>query len=213
MKKLILKTALITFGVTLVLAVSLFGIVSFCAPAMMMRFCESLGLDNIGGDYAYQEYQNTNRLDYLAHAFETAAENGSYAVADERFEELYGAQDSARREEFSEYCVLQNERSLGDRIPEEISSYDYRKVVCGLAARVKYHLAQTDDQKSALCTFAIEESPASLTPESPVFALALEAIGEENGTFCTMLSEKIVASDKFDKSNEHYQNLIKFLGN
>lgn len=211
MKKLVLKTALITFGVTLVLAVSLFGIVSFCAPAMMMRFCESLGLDNIGGDYAYQEYQNTKQLDYLAHSFEVAAENGSFVVAEDRFEEFYGEEGSARRQEFSDYCTLQNTLSLGDSIPEEISSYDYRRIVCGIASRVKYHLAQTDDQKSAVCAFAIEESPAALTAESPVFALALEAIGERNGAFCQMLSERLSAEGKFDKSNEHYQNLIKFL--
>ncbi len=207
MKKLILKTALITFGVTLILAVSLFGIVSFCAPASMMRFCESIGLENISGDYAYQEYQNTKKLDYLAHSFEIAAQNGSYAVADERFEELYGETGSEQRMAFVEYCGSQSNSALPDGVPD----YDYRAYLCGRAATVKYHLALTDDEKSAVCSFAIEETRPALSAESPVISLALACIDGKDKEFCTLLLQRVEEEQKFVKSNDHYQNLIKFL--
>ncbi len=207
MKKLILKTALVTFGVTIILAISLFGIVSFCAPASMMRFCESIGLENISGDYAYQEYQNTKKLDYLAHSFEIAAENGSYSVADERFCELYGETGSDRRLEFAEYCTAQDNSSL----PQEAPDYDYRAYLCGRAAAVKYHLAQTDDEKAAVCDFAIGETRPQLSADSPVISLALACIDSKDSEFCTLLLGRVEGEQKFLKDNSHYQNLVKFL--
>lgn len=207
MKKLVLKTALITLGVTLVLAVSLFGIVSFCAPASMMRFCESIGLENISGDYAYQEYQNTKKLSYLAHSFEIAASSGSYSVADERFEELYGGDESDERTAFADYCAGQNQVSLPDGVPD----YDYRAYLCGRAASVKYHLALTDDEKAAVCAFAISESAAELTPESPLISLALAAIDKKDSAFCGLLLTRVRAESKFNRENPHYQNIVKFL--
>ncbi len=206
MKKLVLKTALITLGVTIILTISLFGIVSFCAPASMMRFCESLGLDNISGDYAYQEYQNSKQLSYLAHAFEVAADHGNYTKADERFEELYG-EDDAGRQEFVAYCTAQNAAELPGGVPQ----YDYRSYLCGLASRVKFHLALTDDERSAVCAFAIEESPAELSAESPVITLAIEAIDAEDAEFCRLLLLQVRAEGKFNAENEHYLDLIKFL--
>ena len=207
MKKLILKTALITFGVTLILAVSLFGIVSFCAPASMMRFCESIGLESIGGDYAYQEYQNTKNLAYLAHSFELASEKGNYALADERFEELYGQEGSETRIAFIAYCKEQNNSSLPDGVPD----YDYRSYLCGRAAGVKYHLAETVDEKAAVCDFAILETGAELSQDSPLFSLALAAIDGGDKAFCTLLLGRVRAETKFKQENVHYQNLIKFL--
>ncbi len=207
MKKIILKTALITFGVTIVLAISLFGIVSFCAPASMMRFCESIGLENISGDYAYQEYQNTKKLDYLAHSFEIAADHGSYSVADERFEELYGESGSERRQEFAEYCAQQDNSALNEKVPD----FGYRAYLCGQAATVKYHLALTDDEKSAVCDFAIGETAEALSEDSPVISLAVACIDNKDGDFCSLLLGKVEGERKFLKENAHYQNLVKFL--
>lgn len=207
MKKIILKTAVITFGITFILAVSLFGIVSFCAPARMMSFCESLGLENIGADYAYQEYQNTGDLRYLAHAFEVAANNRSYEVADSRFAELYGEQDSARRADFLAFCGRQN----NDSLPAGVPDYDYRASLCGLAACVKYHLALTDDQKSDVCAFAISETPAAFPEESPVIALAIEAIGRGDAPFCTLLLSDVKAETRFETDNVHYRKLVSSL--
>lgn len=207
MKKLILKTALITVGVVMILAVSVFGIVSFCAPASMMRFCESIGLKNISGDYAYQEYQNSRDLSYLAHAFEVAADNGSYAVAEERFEELYGEEESDARTAFAAFCEQQNTVSL----PQGVPDFNYRSYLCGRAATVKYHLAVTDDEKEAVCAFAIYETGEEFLPESPLMSLAIEAIEKEDVPFCSLLLNQVKAETKFDEQNTHYLNLVKFL--
>ena len=76
MRKIVLKTAIITLGVTIILAVAVFGIVSLIAPAQMMRLTLSLGLDRIGADYAFQEYERSGDVDYLARSFEICAAGG-----------------------------------------------------------------------------------------------------------------------------------------
>lgn len=207
MKKLVLKTAFITLGVTLIMAVSLFGIVSFCAPSTMMRFCESLGLSNISGDYAYQEYQNSKDLEYLAHAFEVAEKSGNYSVAEERFEELYGEDGSDQRTVFAEFCLMQNEVPM----PEGVPQYDYRSYLCGRATCVKYQLALTNDEKSEVCAFAISETPAEMTEESPLISLALRAKDAGDSAFCNLLLAAVRSENKFNTQNEHYVNLIKIL--
>lgn len=207
MKKLILKTALITFGITLILAVSAFGIVSFCAPATMMRFFDTLGLHNISGDYAYQEYQNSRDLSYLARAFEVAAENRSDLVAEDRFEELYGEDGSEEREAFARFCDEQTNVGL----PDEAPRYGYRAYLCGRAACVKYRLAQTEDEKDAVCSFALSETSDAFSQDSPVIALTLEAIGAKDADFCSLLLARVKGTARLDGESEHYLNVIKFL--
>lgn len=207
MKKLILKTALITFGITIILMVSLFGILSFCAPSAMMKLFDSLGLENISGDYAYQEYQHTKVLDYLARSFEIAASNKKDDVAESRFEELYGEDGSERRSEFGEYCVSQNGKALPDKVP----AYDYRAYVCGLAACVRYRSAVTDTEKEAVYAFAVSETPSDLPAESPVIALIVEAAENNDRAYCSYLSQSLDGEGKFDKESENYLNIKNLL--
>lgn len=207
MKKLILKTALITFGVTLILAVSLFGIVSFCAPASMMRFFDSIGLENISGDYAYQEYQNTKDINYLVRAFEIAAANGNDSIAEERFEELYGEEGSERRAAFADYCALQQNASLPDGVPD----YNVREYLCGRAVCVKYRLAKTDEEKSEVVDFAFSESESRLTSEGTVVSLAVEAIESGDEEFCAFYLGRIRDEEKFDPEDGEYVIIINHL--
>lgn len=207
MKKLILKTALITLGSILILAVTLFGIVSFCAPAAMMRFFYSIGLENLSGDYAYQEYRNTKDIGYLVYSFEIAAAIENNAVAEDRFEELYGETGSKERAAFAEYCIRQDEGSVPGGIPH----YNFRAYLCGRAACVKYRLALTDEDRDAVCEFSLSETAAEMSEESPVMVLALEAIRADDPSFCELLLSKVETSVKFNQQNEHYENLIKFL--
>lgn len=211
MKKLIIKTAFITFGVTVVLAVSLFGILSFCAPAAMMRLCDFIGLDGVGADYAYEEYRNGGDLGYLVRSVEMEMSAGNYAEAAKRFDELYGDENETpkQREAFSDYCNAQ-----GNSSPAGVPERTFRHYICGLAARAKYHLAQTDDQKLAVCAFAVSETETAVSADSPVFALALEAIRERNGDFCALLRARLMElgeEGRFDPSNEHYCKLIEYL--
>ena len=62
MRKIVLKTALVTLGVVIVLAVAAFGIASLCIPATMSELTYSLGMDLISSDYAYQEYERSGGL-------------------------------------------------------------------------------------------------------------------------------------------------------
>lgn len=207
MRKTIIKTIFITLGVMLVVALSVFGIVSFCAPASMMRLCNSIGLKKMSGDYAYQQYQNTDDISYLARSFEIAVETKDDNIAEKRWEELYGEAESERREQFGIYCREQTVES----VPEDMRNYDYRSSVCGLAARVKYRLALSDEEKGEVCDFAIEESEANLSPESPIFLLAAEAAKAKDTEFCKLLHEKIESEYKFLRNNEYYITMMQFL--
>lgn len=74
MKKTITRTALITLGITLIVAIAVFGIVSFCLPSVMMDFTASLGMKSLSGDYAFQEYERSGNIDCLVRSFVIAAE-------------------------------------------------------------------------------------------------------------------------------------------
>ena len=86
MRKLVLKTALITLGVVLVLAVAAFGVISLCAPAVMCDFTLSLGMESVSADYAYQEYQRSGDLAYLARSVELAAGRNDAKAEEQRTE-------------------------------------------------------------------------------------------------------------------------------
>lgn len=210
MKKLIIKTALITLGVALILAVSIFGIVSFVAPAAMMRFCDSIGLDSLSGDYAYQQYHLSGEIDYLARSFEIAASIEKDAVAATRFEELYGEAGSDQRSAFYEYCSMQNAQGTSS-LPEEVSGYDYRLVICAKAAVVRYRLAQTEEDFLALCDFVIEETDSEFTVDCPVAVLAAESAFKSDTYFCALLRFRLLQENKFNTKNTHYINILKIL--
>ncbi len=213
MKKIILKTALITFGVTLILAISAFGITSFCAPAVMMDLTDSLGLESISGDYAYQEYQHSKDISYLARSFEIAAECGNDSVAKSRFDQLY------EHEEFGAYCEAQDEIEMQDGVPV----IAYRAYVCGNGACVMYRLARTEEEKADVYAFALSETDASFPRSNPLSVLAVEAAYAKDGAFCAMLLSAISAEEKFsdlraemgvesDSENcRHYIDIITIL--
>lgn len=211
MKKLILKTAVITLGVTLILAVSVFGIVSYVAPSAMMRFCDSLGLESISGDYAYQQYQISGDIDYLARSFELAAASDKDTVAVERFVELYGEENSEQRAAFYEYCSAQNNAETHEKLPAEVREFDYRSVVCSKAALAMYRLAETDEQKEALCDFVIEETEFNFTADCPAVALSVEVASQKDRAFCTLLRFRLMSENKFNTQNTHYINILKIL--
>ena len=211
MKRLIFKTAIITLGVVLILAVSVFGIVSFVAPHAMMRFFDSLGMDTISGDYAYQQYQISGDIDYLARSFELAAAGEKDAVAAVRFEELYGEENSEQRAAFYEYCSAQNNAETDKSLPEEVRGFDYRSVVCAKAAIVMYHIAETEEQKDALCDFVIQETEFDFTTECPAVVLAAEAASQKDREFCAKLRFRLMSENKFNTQNTHYINILKIL--
>lgn len=187
MKKLILKTAIITFCIAVVLAICVFGVVSFCAPAVMMRFTASLGMENVSGDYAYQGYGQTQDIAYLARSFEIAARNQDDQVADGRFDELIA------HEEFEAYCAEQSVEGL------EIS---YRDYIFASGVCVKYRLARTDEEKEEICELALQETARSFPSGNPALMLAVEAAQAEDGAVCHYLLEKLPLSE-FEENDDY----------
>ena len=211
MKKLILKTAVITLGVTLILAVSVFGIVSYVAPSAMMRFCDSLGLESISGDYAYQQYQISGDIDYLARSFEIAAMREKNVVASERFDEFYGEEGSERRNAFVDYCNSQDSEENAILVPSSDFTSDYRSYVCAQATLVKFRLAITQEERQGVCVFAVRETGAEIAPLSPLSALAEQKSVTDDSEFCFMLLGEIRAESKFNTTSERYLYIVNLL--
>lgn len=188
MRKIVFKTIFITLGIVLILAISAFGILSFAAPKAMMNFSASLGLDAISGDYAYQEYRRSGDINYLAYAFEVAANEGRPAAA-ERFEEFY------ENEGFASYCTEQDGQDLGEDIPK----LNYRSYACGLGACALYAVAETDEEKLEVYTFALSETSEEFEPSNPVVSLALAACEADDAEFCGIILDNLENEDKFNE--------------
>ena len=136
MRKIILKTAFITLGVVIVLAVAAFGVASLCVPAAMSDLAYSLGMEAISSDYAYQEYERSGDLAYLARSFELAATHGRDEQAEERFDILYASDG------FADLCAQRDAQIPPVVVEGEQITYSYRDYVCGLEACVMYRLAR-----------------------------------------------------------------------
>ena len=188
MRKIVFKTIFITLGIVLILAISAFGILSFAAPKAMMNFSASLGLDAISGDYAYQEYRRSGDIEYLARAFEIAAFEGRSDAAAERFEELY------ENEGFSDYCKAQDGVELGEDIPEN----NYRSYACSLGASALYAVAETDDEKLEVYTFALSETSGEFEGNNPLCSLSSAAAGAGDAAFCKTILDNMQKEQKFN---------------
>lgn len=188
MRKIVFKTIFITLGVVLILAISAFGILSFAAPKTMMSFSASLGLDAISGDYAYQEYRRSGDLDYLAYAFEVAAQEGRPDAAAERFEEFY------ENEGFTDYCKAQDETDLGEDIPK----LTYRSYACSLGAEAFYSVAETEEEKLEVYTFALSETWGDFQPNNPLCSLVRAASEAGDAAFCKTILANIQKEQKFN---------------
>ncbi len=192
-----MKTALITLGVVLVMAVALFGVVSLCAPALMSDFTYSLGLDAVSADYALQEYRSSGDLVYLSRAFERTCGRDD-AQAEECFDLLYAD------EGFEELCAAR-EREL----PASALPAGYRGYIAGLGACVKYRLADTQEEKEAALLLAAAETDAAFPASNPLYRLALEAAAKEDAAFSQRLLSAL--SDASYAHNTHYTKIVNIL--
>ena len=188
MRKIVFKTIFITLGIVLILAISAFGILSFAAPKAMMNFSASLGLDAISGDYAYQEYRRSGDINYLAYAFEVAANEGRPDAAAERFEEFY------ENEGFTDYCKAQEGEDLGEDIPK----LKYRSYACGLGACALYAVAETDEEKLEVYTFALSETSGEFEGNNPLCSLSSAAAGAGDAAFCKTILDNMQKEQKFN---------------
>lgn len=195
MKKLILKTAIVTVCITLILAVSAFGIASLSAPSFMMRITASLGLDVMSGDYAYAEYERSGSLYYLARSAEIAAGTAHYRTAEERYGQL------TESEGFSEFCAEQD-KAVGS---SEYVKGTFEQYVYAQSALVRY---KTGEKQSAV-EYAEAHCDRSFPANNVYIVLTVEGIGANDKEFCALLSESM-ASAGFAE-NEDFNNIKKIL--
>ncbi len=197
MKKLIIKTALITFVSAIVFAAALFGILSLFAPAAMMRFTASLGFRQLSGDYAYSVYTSTGDIEYLAYSCETAAESVQNVTA-ERYALLI------EHDGFSAYCQQKDAEVAGSEYAEYVLSdyaqYSYGKYACAL-------LRQGNGEGAI--DFALSHLNGEFGQNNCVTALAMEGIRTQNEPFCQNLAARLKASEFAE--NENCKEIISVL--
>ena len=198
MRKLVLKTALLTLGVLLVLAVAVFGVLSLCAPALMCDFTASLGLETVSGDYAYQEYQHSGNIAYLARSFELSA-RGDDVNAERRFDLLYGSED------FDEMCAARD----GQTASADVQLGSYHDYLCGMGACVKYRLAQTQEEYNEALALAVSETDEAFPVANPLYMLSVEAASADDAAFCAALLSAF--EDAEFTQNGNYVNIVNIL--
>ena len=196
MKKLVLKTAFITLGASIVLVFALFGILSLAAPKVMMNFTDKLGLAGLSSDYAYEEYKRSGDLDCLTRSFLIAAERKQDDDANERFEAL------RKDKGFEKYCA----KASGPDV-DGVPAYDFRAYLFGQAARVKYRLAKTAAKKTAVIDFAIAATDDDFALGNPVISLAAEAARAKNHDFCGELARRLNEEERFER-NALFNNIV-----
>ncbi len=197
MRKLVLKTALVTLGVLLVLAVAVFGVLSLCAPALVCDFTASLGMETVSADYAYQEYQRSGSLSYLARSVELCAGRDDENAC-RRFDLLYAADG------FEEMCAS---RDVTQDSPVRLGSYhDY---ICGVGACVKYRLAQTQAEYDEALSLALEETDIEFPVANPLYRLSVEAASAGDEAFCASLLA--VYEDADFTHNTDYLTIVNIL--
>ncbi len=198
MKKLILKTALITFWTAVACGAVLLLILDLAAPKFMMDFTGSLGMKSVSANYAYDEYERSGDPAYLARAFLILENNGEDKKALVRWEELYES------EGFGAYC------ETGAPEGEDLPAYSYRDYLTGCAARLKYRLSGSSAAgKTAALTFALSETKPTFPQGNPVIALSAEAMKKEDGAFLGEIYGAL--SDPIFERNAEYTRLMKQL--
>lgn len=175
---------------------SLFGVLSLFVPYEMSNFTYSLGLYTLSGDYAYQEYERSGDINYLARSFEIAYRHGSARKAETRFDCLVA------HEGFSDYCA-----AIDAAEEDTIRSEDF---FYGMGACVKYRLAKTEEEKRAVCAFAMEHTADSFPSGNPMMALSVEGANKQDEAFCSLLLSALQGERSFEE-NEYYTNIVKFL--
>ncbi len=200
MKKLVLKTALITLCSAVLAGALVIMILCFAAPRAMMEFTASLGMESLSGNFAYSEYGRSGDLTCLARSYLIALEEGDDAKALERWEKLY-----ADRDAFSAYC------RDGKPETDELPAYSYRDYLTGSAARMKYRLAGDGAEKAEVLDFAFSETEKSFPEGNPVVALSAEAISRQDKAFAGEIYSRLNASD-FEQ-NQDFMRLKEALEN
>ncbi|MBR7186727.1 MAG: hypothetical protein IKD43_04510 [Clostridia bacterium] len=203
-KQLFWKTVFLTIGVTVILALSAFGIASLLVPAAMMDFAASIGLKGISGDYAYQEYERSGDIAYLARSFIISADLKRDRTAESRFNALYES------EGFEAHCEKVGDIVVEDGEGNELARASYRGYLCGLAARMYYRLAATEEDKIAVIAFASLETEASFPQANPLIALTLEATGAEDKAFCRLILSELQTGGYRTEATD-LQNIINIL--
>ncbi|MGN0823059.1 MAG: hypothetical protein ACI4NG_04735 [Candidatus Gallimonas sp.] len=205
MKKLVVKTALVTLGATILLLGLFFGISAACSPAAMMRLTAAFGMDEASGRYAYDVYVQSGDLSCLAYACEIAIAHKSDDAAIERLDALFKedafAEICASRDgDLSEYNSAQESAGSGISVSGGYDQYLYGGYACAL-----YRLGRAEEASA----FAIGKTGAEFSANNASVALALEAVQNKDKQFCAEFARSLSASAA--RENEDCKKFIQIL--
>ena len=210
LKKIIIKSALTTFGIVVGFAVVVFVILSFGFPSTAASWSYQLGNNGIATKYAALYYSYTGETDDLATCtlYAISSDKDSYII--EYCEKLIDCDD------FSEYC---------DEYDASYSGVDFRQYIYGRLARSYYF---TDDLQSAIgvAVEALDESfdreqfvldgdfvctISSFPVGNALGTLALSVINSEDGTAAAFLLEVLenVQTELLNAEQLNYFNTLQ----
>ncbi len=102
MKKVLIKTAVLTFVAVILLTVLVFSALSIFSPGVMADFTENLGMDKLSLSFSVRKYENTEDLSDLHTVLFKANDLENYSLLVEYSETM--TKDS----DFLSFCERQN---------------------------------------------------------------------------------------------------------
>ncbi len=198
MKKLILKTALITFASAILILVIVFGSLSIWAPSIMCEFTASIGLKGLSGGFAYSAYEATGEIDYLAYAC-TVASDGKEAITVERYEKLF------EEEGFLQYCAAQDELQRGNFAGLPMGSYAqycYGNYACAL---------YREGEASGAIAFVFTALEGRFEESNCAISLSLAIVQANDKTNATQMKTQLEAYSVASEDEPRKQEIITIL--
>ena len=176
MKNFVVKTAVKTFLIILVLAVVAFGVFNFACPQYMASFAEQIGNYDMALSYASLRYSYTGDTRDLARCFEDAilADDDSSIV---RYgDEFFQKEDRAQ---------VMYELSLESYDPSTQNYIDYFNFFGGRLVRARY----SQDDFSGALALDLNNGTSSFAYGCPLMSLTAEVVGSQDKTNAPALLE------------------------
>lgn len=197
MGKLIAKTAAITLGAIVVLALILLGMFSWFAPGIMVSITDSLGLDGACATYSISVYNRSGEIEDLAVAVERCYNIGDYQNTAELGARLLADED------FAQYC---EQRDAAESSPLVVSSY--RQYAAGIVAESQY---RTGNGTFALNT-AFDALGDTFSYNNAVVMVGMVAIDSQDAAFCGEMLNRLDAlplDEDIDQDLKSFKDMLR----
>lgn len=200
MKKVVVKTAFLTFAVVFAVAVIALVVLFFGFPQTAADMFENTGDYKSAARFAAIRYSRTDDIDDLGRVV-----MDSILAADDEYVEKYG-QELIAKKGFDEYCAREDEYYGGKG---EISEYtsSFKQFIYGSVSRSVYRNGDFD-KALELSESALGEGTSEFKPGNALAALSIEACVRKDAEAAARL-KTVLGKYSPPAGQDEYLNFVK----